>query len=164
MSSLIEWNPFRDLERIRSDFDGLMERFWRKAPWPAEFEEALLSPRIESFVEEGKLTIRADLPGIDPKNIEVNVSGNELNLRAKRREEHETKKRNFLKREVQYGSYEYSMELPKGLKAEDLKASYKDGVLELTATMPKELAPKEVKVHIEGEEPRKIEAKEKSAA
>lgn len=164
MSYLTEWSPFRDLERIRADFDGLMERFWRKSPWPAEFEEAVLSPRIESFVEEGKLTIRADLPGIDPKNIEVNVSGNELNVRGKRQEEHETKKRNFLKREVRYGSYEYSTELPKGLKAEDLKASYKDGVLELTATLPKELAPKEVKVHIEGAEPKKIEAKDKAAA
>ena len=50
------------------------------------------------------------------------------------------------------------------LKAEDLKASYKDGVLELTAPMPKELTPKEVKVHVEGAEPKKIEAKEKSAA
>ena len=164
MSSLTEWSPFRDLERIRSDFDGLMERFWRKSPWPAEFEGGVLSPRIESFVEEGKLTIRADLPGIDPKNIEVNVSGNELNVRGKREEEHETKKRNFLKREVRYGSYEYSTALPKGLKAEDLKASYKDGVLELTAALPKELAPKEIKVHIEGAEPKKIEAKEKSAA
>jgi HSP20 family protein len=164
MSSLIEWNPVRDLEKIRSDFDDLMERFWRKSPWPAEFEKAVVRPRLESFVEEGKLTIRADLPGIDPKNIEVTIYDNELNVRAKRQEESETKKRNFLKREVRYGSYEYSTDLPKGLKAEDLKASYKDGVLELTAAMPKEMLPKQVKVQVEGAEPKKIEAKEKSAA
>jgi len=71
MASLVEWNPFRDLEKIRSDFDDLMERLWRKAPSPAEFEEAVMRPRLESFVKDGKLTIRADLPGIDPKNIEV---------------------------------------------------------------------------------------------
>lgn len=136
----------------------------RKAPWPAEFENAVLRPRLESFVEEGKLTIRADLPGIDPKNIEVAVYDSQLKVCAKRQEERETKKRDFLKREVQYGSYEYSTELPKGLKAEDLKASYKDGVLELTATVPKELLPKPVKVQIEAAEPKKIEAKEKSAA
>jgi HSP20 family protein len=164
MASLIEWNPFRDLEKIRSDFDDLMERFWRKPPWPEEFEEAVVRPRLESFIEDGKLTIRADLPGIDPKNIEVTVCDNELNVRAKRQEERETKKRDFLRREVKYGSYEYSTDLPKGLKAEDLKASYKDGVLELTAAMAKELLPKQVKVQVEAAGPKKIEAKEKSAA
>ena len=93
--------------------------------------------------------MRADMPGVDPKNIQVNVTGDMLTVRGNREEKKETKKRDFLRREVRYGSYEYSTSLPEGVKADNVKASYRDGVLELTATMPKELAPKEVKVRVE---------------
>ena len=159
MSRLIEWNPFKELERMRGDFDQLLDRFRTPGWLSAELETETVRPRIESFVEEGKLTVRADMPGIDPKDIEVNVSGDMLTVRGKREEKKETKKRDFLQREVRYGSYEYSTTLPKGIKAEDVKASYRDGVLELTAGMPKELAPKEVKVQVETGEPKKVEAK-----
>ena len=66
-------------------------------------------------------------------------------MRGKREEKKETTKRDFLRREVHYGSYQYSTSLPEGIKADDVKASYRDGVLELTAALPKELAPKDVK-------------------
>jgi len=85
-----------------------------------------------------------------------------LNVRAKRQEERETRKRDFLRREIRYGRSEYSTDLPKGLKAEDLKASYKDGVLELTAAMPKELLPKQVKVQIESAEPKRSRQKRRA--
>jgi HSP20 family protein len=149
MASLTEWNPFRDLEKMRGDFDQLLERFRRPSWFATDSESGAIRPHIESFVEEGKLVVRADMPGIDPKNIEVNVTGNMLTLRGKREEKQETKKRDFLHREVRYGSYEYSTSLPAGIKAEDVKATYREGVLELTAAIPKESAPKEVKVHVE---------------
>ena len=163
MNRLAEWNPFKEIERLRGEFDRVLDRF-RSPTDLEEFEEKLVRPRIESFVEDGKLTVRADMPGIDPKEIEVKVSGNTLDVRGKREEKKETKKRDFLRREVHYGSYAYSTSLPEGIKAEDIKASYRDGVLELVAPLPKELAPKEVKVQIEAAETKKVEAKEKAAA
>jgi HSP20 family protein len=163
MASLTEWNPFKDIERLRTEFDRVLDRF-RGPVELEEFEDKLVRPRIESFVEDGKLTVRADMPGIDPKEIDVKVTGNTLNVKGKREEKKETKKRDFLRREVHYGSYEYSTTLPDGIKAEDIKAAYKDGVLELVAPLPKELAPKEVKVQVESAEPKKVEAKEKAAA
>lgn len=163
MASLMEWNPFKEIEKIRGEFDRMIERF--RGPGEIEdFGEKLVRPRIESFVEDGKLTVRVDMPGIDPKQIEVKVSGNTLDVCGKREEKKETKKRDFLRREVHYGSYTYSTTLPDGIKAEDIKAAYKDGVLELVAPLPKELAPKEVKVEVATTEPRKVEAKEKAAA
>jgi len=163
MARLVEWNPFKEIERLRSEFDRVLDRFRGPAELE-EFEDKLVRPRIESFVEDGKLTVRADMPGIDPKEIEVKVTGNTLYVKGKREEKKETKKRDFLRREVHYGSYEYSTSLPEGIKAEDVKAAYKDGVLELVAPLPKELAPKEVKVQVEAAEPKKAEVKEKTAA
>ena len=72
-----------------------------------------------------------------------------LTIRALRQEEHETKKRDFLHRELKYGAIERSTSLPQGVKAEDIKASFSNGLLQLTIPMPEESAPKEVKVHVE---------------
>ena len=160
MANLVEWNPFKEIERLRGEFDRVLGRFRTPAWLGEEFQEDGVRPRIESYVEDGKLTVRADMPGIDPKDIEVKVTGNTLEVRGKRERKEETKKRDFLRREVHYGSYAYSTTLPDGIKGEDIKASYKDGVLELIAPMPKELAPKEVKVQVEtAAQPKKVEAK-----
>jgi HSP20 family protein len=79
----------------------------------------------------------------------VNVVGDMLTIRASREEEHEIKKRDFLHREFRYGAVERLMTLPDGVKAEDIKASFSNGVLQLTIPMPEETAPKSVKVHVE---------------
>jgi HSP20 family protein len=163
MAYLTKWNPFHDLEKLRADFDQVIDRF-RSPSWLTEELDGAIRPRIESFVDDGKITVRADMPGIDPKDIEVKVTGNILDVRAKREEKKEIKNRDFLRREVRYGSYAYSTSLPDGIKAEDVKASYHDGVLELTAPMPKELVSKEVKIQVEAAEPKKVETKQKTAA
>jgi HSP20 family protein len=155
------WSPFRELSRIRRRFDELLEDMMGERE--AAFEELvpeLHKPRLESFIEDGKLIIRADLPGIDPKDIEVSVTDSELRIRGSREEKKEVKKRDVFHREVRYGSFERVLTLPEGVKAEDLKASYHDGVLELTAPVPKELGRKEVKVQVEAAAPKKIETKE----
>lgn len=162
MAFLQPWRPFRDLDRMREEFDRMMERFGEN--WFAGFEPGQIRPHVESFLEDGRLTVRAELPGVDPKNIEVDVTGNVLTIKAKREEKIEEKKRHFIRHEMRYGSFERSMELPEGVKAEEIKASYHDGVLELTAPVPKELEQKEVKIQIQREEPKKIEAKEHKAA
>jgi len=163
MAYLAKWNPFHDLEKLRADFDQVIDRF-RSPSWLTEELDGAIRPRIESFVDDGKITVRADMPGIDPKDIEVKVTGNTLDVRAKREEKKKIKNRDFLRCEVRYGSYAYSTSLPEGIKAEDVKASYHDGVLELTAPMPKELVSKEVKIQVEAAEPKKVETKQKTAA
>lgn len=161
MAFLQPWRPFRELDRMREEFDRMMEHFGED--W-LPFQAALIRPHVESFLEDGKLTVRAELPGVDPKNIEVDVTGNMLTIKAKREEKFEEKKRHFMRHELRYGSFERSMELPEGVKAEDIKANYHDGVLELTAPAPKELEHKEVKVQVQREEPKKIETKEHKVA
>ncbi len=162
MARLQKWRPFRDLESLRDDFDRLMDRFGED--WFSGRELFQIRPAIEAFFEDGKFTVRTEMPGVDPKDVEIHLTGQTLTIRGKREQKLEEKKRHFLRRELRYGSFERSMEVPEGIKAEDLKAVYRDGVLELTAPAPKELAPKEVKIEIEHEAPKKIESKEHEAA
>ena len=114
-------------------------------------------------MEGDKFTVRMDLPGIDPKQVDVKVTGGILTVKGSREQKSETKRHDFLRREVRYGSFERSLSLPEGMKAEDLKASYRDGILELTATMPKESVAKQVKIEIEGHEAKKDEGAKKAA-
>lgn len=159
MASVGEWRPFRELERAREEFERLMDRF--SEDW-ATFPPDQIRPHMESFLEDGTLTVRTDLPGVDAKNVEVDVTGNVLTIRAKREQKPDERKRRFLRREIRYGTFERRMELPEGVKADDIRATYRDGVLELTTPVPKELQRKEVKVQIRREAP-KSGAKEHQA-
>jgi HSP20 family protein len=99
-------------------------------------------PAIETRVEDGKYVARTDLTGIDPKDVDIKVVGDVLTIKGSREEKQERKKADFFRREIRYGSFERSISLPEGIKAEDLKATYRDGVLELSAPMPKKAVPK----------------------
>ncbi len=138
------WSPFRELERFRRDFDELFDRFFGSA------QPALTRPAIESYVEDDRLVVRADLPGVDPKDVEVTVTGNILTIRGSRKSEKETKNRDYLHREVSYGTFERSLTLPEGVKAEEVKASFQNGVLELSIPVPQRLAARKIPVEIAG--------------
>jgi len=150
MGFLEKWRSSRELERFRSEFDDLLERFGFARDWFGQREPVPTRPAIESCVEGGKFIVRTDLPGIDPKDFDIKVVGDVLTVKGSREEKHETEKADFFRRELRYGSFERVITLPAGIKAEDLKATYRDGVLELTASMPQEAAPKEVKIQVEG--------------
>jgi HSP20 family protein len=164
MALLEKWNPSRDLERLRHEFDDLLERFGLERGGPFKvWQTTSLRPAIESYTDGDKFTVRVELPGVDPKDVDVKVAGGILAVKGSREEKHETKKRDFYCREFRYGSFERAITLPEGMKAEDLKASFHDGVLELTAPMPKDALPKEVKVQIQSGEAKKPDGDKKAA-
>ncbi len=154
MALLDRWNPSRDLERFRHEVDDLLEKFGlERGAFLKDWESiSTHRPAIEAYVDGDKFTVRIELPGVDPKQVDIKVTGGVLTVKGSREQKSETKKNDFFRREIRYGSFERSLSLPEGMKAEDLKASYRDGILELTATMPKEAVAKEVKIEIEGRE------------
>lgn len=146
-SDVQTWSPFRELDRFRREFDDLLNRF---LGGPAGREPALgPMPALESFVEQGKLVVRADLPGIDPKAVEITVSGDQLTIRGKRERVREEKEPNLIHREVSYGSFERSVKLPEGVKSEEIKAAYHHGVLELTIPVPEQPKTRKVPIQVE---------------
>lgn len=131
MTALQKWSSFGEMERFRRDFDNMFDRLTRGWSWGAGF-----APPIDSYVEGDRLRIRADLPGVDPKDVEVTVSGDMLTIRGKREHHQERKDQGWLQSEVAYGSFERTLALPRGVKADDIKGSYHNGVIELTEPLP----------------------------
>jgi HSP20 family protein len=141
------WSPFRELDRFRRDFDDLFDRFLggrlsRQSPGHG--------PALESYVESGKLVVRADLPGIDPKDVEITATGDQLTIRGKREQQSEEKGRDFIHREVVYGSFERVMKLPGGVNPDAIKASYNNGVLELSVPLPEQSRTRKVPIQSAG--------------
>lgn len=128
---------FRDLAANRAMLDRL-------------FEAAIHPMHIEEFVEAGTCVIRAELPGIDPDNdIEITVSERMLHLSAKRQERKEDERPSGYHSEFRYGSFQRSIRLPEGATEADVKAAYKDGILEIRIPVPTIGAAVPTKVAIE---------------
>jgi HSP20 family protein len=143
------WSPFRELDRFRRDFDDLFDRFLggrlsKQSPGSG--------PALESYVDNGQLIVRADLPGVDPKDVEITASDDQLIIRGKRERQHEEKVRDFIQREVVYGTFERMIKLPGGVNPDQIRASYNNGVLELKVPLPDQSQTRRVPIHSEGSE------------
>jgi HSP20 family protein len=143
---MLSWRPWSGL--WNRDFEEFFEDFLEPS-WTETLGFRRWTPRVESYHKNGSYVIKADLPGVDPKDIHVTVEGDHLIIQGERKMDRETKRRDFRRREVFYGAFQRSVPVPRGLKAEAMKAKYHDGVLEITAPVEKGHLPKEVKVEVE---------------
>ena len=154
-------NPSSLLDSFRRDMDDLFTRFfgdWERGESPWAPLAAGFWPHVESHVDGKTLCIKADLPGIDPKDVEVTVTGNVLTLKGERKAEQEHKEGNYLQREVSYGTFERSFTLPEGVKADEVHCRYSNGVLELTISLPETMVPKKIAIEGQSEERKQIAA------
>lgn len=135
MTSLIRWEPFGDIAELRSRIDRMFDD---KLFAFTGGENGHWTPAVDVTDSADQLTLRADLPGIDPKDVKVTVEGDLLTIEGERKEEKETKEAGFVTRERRRGSFMRRMRLPEGAKADAIKAEQHDGVL--TLTIPKEKA------------------------
>ena len=153
---LTPWQtPLRAITEMQREMNHLFARFFGEGEeagnqWLSR--SASYVPQIESSVRENTLYVKADLPGIDPKDVEVMVEGNRLTLRGQRKAEHEGAENGYVHREVQYGSFVRTFTIPEGVKAEEIQAKYHNGVLELSVPLPAAALPKKVTIAIEGQE------------
>ncbi|MFZ0889713.1 MAG: Hsp20/alpha crystallin family protein [Candidatus Binataceae bacterium] len=148
MGALLPWRPFRDLERMSREIEERFPRFFGR-PLFEESEEYL--PRMESYIKDGNLVVRADLPGIDPKDVEVTVLGNVLTIKGERKEKKEVKRDDYIRREVSYGAFERRMTLPEGAATDKIKAQFRNGVMEVTMPAAKEMAARKVPIESEAQ-------------
>ncbi len=115
----------------------LFESFF--SDWPSMFRRPFVvvpqgvgTIRSDEFVEGATLVVRIEMAGIDPdKDVEISLDGDVLHVSAERRQEEETKERDYTRRELRYGSFHRDLVVPKGTTEADVKASYKDGILEV---------------------------------
>jgi HSP20 family protein len=145
--------PFMDLARWERD---MMEDFFgrRMRPWsPARFfgsnEMELIAPTVDVYEENNDIVVKAELPGIDKDNIKVNLTDHTLTIKGEKKKEEEVNKENYYRSERSYGSFVRSVELPGEVHPDRVKASFKNGVLEVRMPKTEAAKAKEIKVNVE---------------
>ncbi len=131
------------LVALREEMDDLLSRFW---PGEESWMPGRLSPSMDVAETDTTVEVRLDLPGIDPKDVDIRLSGNKLTISGERKEEKEEKGRTFHRVERRTGSFTRSMTLPCAVDEETVSANYKDGVL--LVSLPKAEEAKSRKIDV----------------
>ncbi len=106
------------------------------------------APAVDIYETPNELVVKADLPEVNEKDIDVRVENNLLTIRGERKFETSVSEENFLRMERAYGSFSRSFSLPNTLNAEAIAAEYKNGVLTVTLPKREETKPRQVKVNV----------------
>lgn len=162
MKELSTWhNPATFVSSFRRDMDELFNRFfgdWEQGGTQGFPMSAGYYPQIVSYVDGNTLLVKADLPGIDPKEVEISVEKNLLTIKGERKGQHEVKDGDYLHREVRYGYFVRTFTLPEAVKADEVNARYHNGVLEISIPLPASMAAKKVQIEIPAETRKQIAA------
>jgi HSP20 family protein len=152
--SLIPFNFRKDLEPfnwLRREVDSLFDNFWRSPslqPQLSLYERELsLTPDIDISETDNEFTVVADLPGLEKKDINVEINNNILKISGEKKLDREEKGKNFHRIERVSGSFNRSIQLPNLINEHNVQASFKNGVL--TITLPKSAEAKTKAKHIE---------------
>lgn len=147
--AVIRWTPFRELSTVQDRVNRLFEDAM-KAPYRAD--EGLAStawaPAVDIYETDKEIVLKAELPEMQEKDIDIKVEDNVLCLTGERRMEKEIKEENYHRIERAYGSFNRSFTLPRTVDREGIKAAYKDGVLKVTLPKKEETKPKQIKIDI----------------
>jgi HSP20 family protein len=143
-------NLLQDLFDFRSDFDQILNQMME---WPFRGRKtngtaAAFAPAIESYVDKDgkKYHCRVSLPGIEPKDVQIQVQGNMLTICGERKVERSSKDVDVFHEEISYGAFERTFTMPDGVNLDRLSAEYKDGVLEITAPVAASALPRRIEI------------------
>ena len=146
MKTLTRFEPFSAAgslqEQINRVFNDVLGR------GREESTLTIWAPPVDIFETEHELIVKADLPDIDPKDLDIRVENNILTIRGERKFEKKVEEKNYLRVERAYGSFSRSFSLANTVDAEAIKADYENGVLSLSIPKREEAKPRQIKVNI----------------
>jgi HSP20 family protein len=146
MFDLIPWRERGELSSFGQEVDRLFDRFFERRPFRFFDEDGGWTPSVDVSETGKEIRVKAELPGMDPKDINVSLHDGVLTIRGERKHEHEEKEENFHRMERSYGSFFRSFRLPSEVDADKVEADYKDGVLKIRMPKSRESSMKKIDV------------------
>ena len=145
MNAMLRWSPTRKFH-FHHDVDDLFLRFFDGVTDEAVQRPASWLPAAEGRIEDGTYVIQLALPGVDPRDVAVSLMDNVLTVKGERRAEPDTTGKDYFVREVVYGAFQRSFELPEGVDAAQVEAKYANGMLEVRVPAPRAAMPRMIEV------------------
>ncbi len=147
MRTITRWEPFRAVATLQDQVNRLFNDVFERTG-----EESSLSawaPAVDIYETEHELVVKADLPEVDPKDLDIRVENNILTIRGERKFEKKMSEENYLRVERSFGSFARSFTLANTVNPDAIKADYQNGVLTLTIPKREEAKPKQIKVNVD---------------
>ena len=141
------WEPFRNVNEIQSEMNRLFDGFFGR-PATVAAGEHMWAPLADMCETKDDLFVTFELPGVREKDVNVSIIGDMLIVKGERRFERDLKDEGYYRLERVYGKFERSMPLPIPVQADKVKATYRDGVLEIRLPKVEEVKPKEIKIDL----------------
>ncbi len=149
MNTITRWDQSRGLTTLQDQVNRLFEdNFTRERSGHADL--ATWAPPVDIYETENELVLKADLPGLQDKDIDVRVENNMLTIRGERKFEKDVNEDNYLRVERAYGPFTRSFSLPNTVSSESVRAEYRNGVLTLHMAKREESKPKQIKISVSG--------------
>jgi HSP20 family protein len=161
--ALIRWEPVRELGTIQNEMNRLFNTFF-DTPTAANGSNGSAlrrwTPAMDLVETEHDFVLRADLPGLTQADVNIELDDSVLTISGDRKSEHEDRKAGYYRVERSFGAFRRSLGLPEGVDPESVKATFENGVLEVTVPKPEQRMPRKVQISVGGGEPQAIEGSE----
>jgi HSP20 family protein len=148
MMDLIRWNPLNEMVSLRERLNRLFDDSFFPTDWNKDdVAMAIWSPAIDMLEKNDHLVIKAELPGIEKKDISLDLKEGVLTLKGERKHENEVQDGNFYRREMSYGKFQRSFRLPADVDPEKITAELENGLLTIEVPKPEQSRPKQITVN-----------------
>ena len=144
-----ELAPFGEFDRMRRDMDRLWDSFLEGVPGRRGEERGEWLPSLDVSETKNELVVKAEVPGMDHKDIDISLSNGVLTIKGEKKQEREEKEADYHLVERSYGSFVRSVQLPKEVQGDKISASYKDGILKIALPKSEEAKKKEIRIKVE---------------
>ena len=145
--TLVRWTPWREMTPVQDRFNRFFDESFNRT-WPENhMEMANWNPVVDIYDQDDRIVMLAELPGVDRKNISVELKDNVLTLKGERSHDNTVKEDRYYRQERLFGKFQRAFNLPAGLDPDKVKADYKDGVLKIEIPKPEKEQPKQITVH-----------------
>jgi HSP20 family protein len=143
--AIVKWQPFSELVSLRDAMDRLFEDSYVRPSLATSFGEGMGTP-VDMYQTDKDVVVKASLPGVKPEEVDISITGDVLNIEGEHKEEQEVKEKGYFRKELRYGTFSRSLQLPVAVKTDKADAVFENGVLTLTLPKAEEAKPKQIKV------------------
>jgi len=146
--NIVPWKPFDELTTLRREMDSIWDRFFPETPFHERYVTHEWLPTIDLKDTKDKLVLKAELPGLDVKDVEVTLNEDILTIRGEKKEEKETKDEHLFFVESYSGTFERKIKLPTLVKTDKIDATFEKGILTINLPKAEEAKKKEIKIKV----------------
>ena len=145
--ALIRWQPFSEIEHLRRQMDTMFDHLTGFGDVDV-YDKGNWQPAVELVDSDEALTLKAEIPGIEPKDLDISVSRNSVTISGEHRYEEEKEEKDYYRSEFRYGKFERTIGLPVEIQNNKVEAEFNNGILTLTLPKVEEAKAKVVKVKL----------------